>query len=283
MDLTQIKRLVIVAMFSDDELMEQLVLKGGNALDIVHNVVKRGSVDLDFSIAGDFVDLGDTKERLSRALRSTFDSAGLVVFDEQLVPKPKTVSADRADWWGGYLLTFKLIDKEKYRELGGDREQIRRQAHVVGPQLKKTFKVDISRYEYCDGKLETELDDFTIYVYTVEMIAIEKLRAICQQMPEYEPRGHRTSRARDFYDVWKIIVAGVDLTLPKNLQLFRLIFSAKHVPFSWLGRVSEFREFHSQGWAAVADTVVDDDLADFDFYFDNIVEVVSSLQALWEE
>jgi len=31
-------------MFSDDVLMEQLILKGGNARDVVHGLTARGSV-----------------------------------------------------------------------------------------------------------------------------------------------------------------------------------------------------------------------------------------------
>lgn len=37
--LERIKTLAIVAMFSDDDLMERLVLKGGNALDIVYGAL----------------------------------------------------------------------------------------------------------------------------------------------------------------------------------------------------------------------------------------------------
>lgn len=283
MELDQVKRLVIVALFSDDELLEQLVLKGGNALDIVHRVVSRGSVDLDFSIADDFEDLDDTRERLFHALRETFDSVGFVVFDEEFSQRPKEITADRIDWWGGYLLTFKLISKEKHRKLGGVPEEVRRQALVVGPQLRRTFKVDVSRYEYCAKKISTELDDYTIYVYTLEMIAIEKLRAICQQMPDYEPVGNRRARARDFYDVWKILSRGVKLAHQDNLELFRAIFSAKRVPLTLLADVGSFREFHRQDWPAVADTVVDEDLKDFDFYFDDVLEAVSALQSLWKE
>ena len=44
----KIKRLAIIAMFSDDDLMERLVLKGGNALDIVYEIGSRASMDLDF-------------------------------------------------------------------------------------------------------------------------------------------------------------------------------------------------------------------------------------------
>jgi hypothetical protein len=34
MDLDQIRRLVIISIFSDDVLVDRLVLKGGNALEI---------------------------------------------------------------------------------------------------------------------------------------------------------------------------------------------------------------------------------------------------------
>jgi predicted nucleotidyltransferase component of viral defense system len=50
----RIKELVVIAMFSDDELMDRLVLKGGNALDIIHQVSVRASIDVDFSMSDDF-------------------------------------------------------------------------------------------------------------------------------------------------------------------------------------------------------------------------------------
>ena len=46
-DLDRIKRLAIVAMFSDDGLMEKLVLKGGNLLDLVYGISTRASLDVD--------------------------------------------------------------------------------------------------------------------------------------------------------------------------------------------------------------------------------------------
>lgn len=38
--LEKIKRLAITAMFSDDELLDKLVLKGGNAMALIHNCVQ---------------------------------------------------------------------------------------------------------------------------------------------------------------------------------------------------------------------------------------------------
>ena len=49
-----IKRLAIVALVSDDQLMGIIVLKGGNALNIAYDISNRGSVDIDFSIESDF-------------------------------------------------------------------------------------------------------------------------------------------------------------------------------------------------------------------------------------
>lgn len=52
--LKEIRKLVIISLFSDDDLMDIFVLKGGNALDIAHDINSRASVDIDISIESDF-------------------------------------------------------------------------------------------------------------------------------------------------------------------------------------------------------------------------------------
>ncbi|MBW2725754.1 MAG: nucleotidyl transferase AbiEii/AbiGii toxin family protein, partial [Deltaproteobacteria bacterium] len=64
MDLPQIRRLIVAALFSDDELLDLLVLKGGNALQLVHVIVDRASTDLDFSMAADFAGSENASVRL---------------------------------------------------------------------------------------------------------------------------------------------------------------------------------------------------------------------------
>ena len=90
MDFAEVRRLTIVALFSDDILFEQIVLKGGNALSLVHGLSPRTSLDLDFSIDQDFPDLDDTRRRMFRAIRDHFASVGFIVFDESFEPKPKS-------------------------------------------------------------------------------------------------------------------------------------------------------------------------------------------------
>ena len=68
MDFADVRRLTIVALFSDDQLFEQIVLKGGNALNLVYGLSPRTSLDLDFSMESDFTDLDDTRKRVFRAV-----------------------------------------------------------------------------------------------------------------------------------------------------------------------------------------------------------------------
>ncbi len=281
MDLAQIRRLVIVAMFSDDELLARLTLKGGNALNLVYRVGSRVSVDVDLSLEADFPDLKDAERRIFEALKVRFSEVGLTVFDQTMVSRPLIQKAGR-EKFGGYEITFKLMGSEKYHRLS-DSARRQRESIVVGPLNQRSFRVQISTYEYCSGKREIELDDYTISVYTPEMLAIEKLRAICQQMPNYLLRRNQTPRARDFYDIHSVISATqIDLVTPTNLQLARDIFAAKEVPLQLISKICEQREFHRQDWPAV-EVSVSGKLRDFDFYFDFVVEHAQLLKALWEE
>ena len=278
MDFDRIRTLTITALFSDDELFEIIVLKGGNALTLVYGLSSRASLDLDFSIEHDFTEPDRVAARISRALQDRFSGAGLVVFDERFEPRPSTQAEGEMAAWGGYRLAFKLVERERYNALSGDIEAIRREALEIGPAHLRTFTVDFSKFEYCGEKQPAELDDFTIYVYSPAMLAIEKLRAICQQMAEYPLRRTQQRRARDFYDIHQLVVeAGVNVSSVENIELMNRIFAAKRVPVGLLRRVSETREFHRPDWLAVEQTVKGT-LKRFDYYFDFVVNLTEVLE-----
>jgi predicted nucleotidyltransferase component of viral defense system len=278
MDLEKIRRTVIIAMFSDDELAQILVLKGGNALAIVHALAARASIDVDLSIPDTFNDEEDVKQRLFRALRERFDAGGYVVFDESFTFVPERT--DVPAWWGGYEITFKIIERTLYQNL--DLSGQRRQSLPIDTKQSKTFRIEISRNEYCDSKEQRELDGFTVYVNPLAVLALEKLRALCQQMPEYLQRTNKTARARDFYDICTILDQGIDLASPDNLKLCRRIFALKQVPLNLLPRILHHREFHRLDWPAV-EASVSHPVQSFDHYFDRVVAQISRLNTLWVE
>jgi len=285
----KIKTLVVIAMFSDNALMERFVLKGGNALDLIHRVSARASVDIDISIDGDF----SAEERLvlygriEKALRDTFRPEGYQVFDLKLEERPPGLTADVADFWGGYGVEFKLIELNRYEELKEDFEALRRNAAQLGQGSK--FSIDISKHEYTAGKMRFELEGFAVFVYTPEMIVCEKLRAICQQMPEYGPVVKRdragSPRARDFIDIHTLMSARtVDLTTGQNRALLARVFASKRVRLSLLRKVEKYREFHRTNCDAVAATVkAGVTLREFDFYVDFVLDLIEQLEPLGDE
>jgi predicted nucleotidyltransferase component of viral defense system len=279
----EIRKQTIIALFSDDYLFERLVLKGGNAIHIAHKLALRSSLDLDFSLAGDFEDLEEAQRHLFSTLKKHFSAIGFVVFDERFVPKPKIQGHDDRPWWGGYELSFKLISREKHDRLRDRLEKMRMDALPVGPKQERTFSVDLSKNEYTASKITIDFGEYSIPVYTLEMIAAEKLRAICQQMPEYGIKGSGARRARDFYDIHLIVTErGIDLRTVENLALIRNIFEAKRVPLSFLKTISDWREFHRGDWPAVINAV-GGTLQNYDFYFDFVLGLVEQLEPLWIE
>lgn len=288
--LRQIRKLAIIAIFSDDELMNRLVLKGGNALDIAYAMSSRASIDLDFSMSDQFSpeEIVEVERRFKETLDQTFGPIGYTVFDFTFEERPSETTPDMADFWGGYRIEFKIIRTKKYKELGDHPASRRRLAEEVAPSGSKKLRIEISKFEYCESKMQTELDDFTIYVYTPQLIVVEKLRSICQQMPEYGEivkSQSQSPRPKDFLDIWATIEHfRVDLSAEQSGQLVRRSFEAKKVPLTLISKIPESRAYHAAAFDAVKDTVYSGiDLQDFDFYFDYVVRQCEKLKALWIE
>ncbi|MCB0397979.1 MAG: nucleotidyl transferase AbiEii/AbiGii toxin family protein, partial [Flavobacteriales bacterium] len=240
--LDEIKRLVVRALVADELLVGILVLKGGNAIDLAYELSNRGSLDIDFSIASDFTaeELNRIRNQSDHLLNQEFEKVGLKAFDVKFEERPHTVKDEVKDFWGGYLLEFKLSTMENYTQFDS-LDDIRRNALVVGKNNSTKFTVDISKYEYVGKKRPRDIEGATVYVYSPEMLALEKLRALCQQLPAYkEIVLSMTSkpRARDFYDIHNLLTSfDLDFSSSENRHLAHSIFEAKRVPLSFIGHI----------------------------------------------
>ena len=148
----------------------------------------------------------------------------------------------------------------------------------------------LKRNQFLQNKVAKVFDGFTIYVYSPEMICLEKLRAICQQMPEYliaikgNARGN-TPRAKDFYDIYLIIhKLDVDLFNETNIKMCKMIFAIKEVSLHLISNVKNTKDFHKQNFRSLEDSVFDSDkLKAFDFYFDYVVKFCDKLTSLLDK
>jgi predicted nucleotidyltransferase component of viral defense system len=272
-----IKKLVILAIASDDELMEQLVLKGGHAIELVQrrgNKLSRISNDFDFSMEGSFDDdLARVKVRLERTITDTFAEHGLVVFDYDFAIRPSEVSESVKDIWGGYQLSFKVTSPENQAKASGNMDKLRREALPVQSNGSTRIEVDISKFEYVGRKQEFAVDGFRIYIYSPEMIVFEKLRAICQQNPHYAdiiPGYRPRARARDFYDIPMLVDQfKIDPWAPENKMLIEVIFEAKRVPLSYIREIGNHLDIHRGDWQSLLDTLPAlerEEVREFDYY-----------------
>lgn len=280
----EIKKLVVIAMVSDDKLMETLIFKGGSAIDMIYNVSDRASLDIDYSMSESISDeeIEDYKERISKALDSVFSENGYYVFDIKLEKRPKNLDPQLADFWGGFLINFKVVsiaDAEKYDY---DIKMLQPRSIPVGKRNSSTFKIDISSYEYCDQAEDHLFENLTVKVYSKEMIVFEKLRALCQQLPDYREivRQRPRARGRDFYDIYTLMDQfDIDPTSTENIELIKDIFAAKKVPISFIKKLKESKEFHRENFeASLKDTISkDEQVKEFDQCFDFVIDTFGGI------
>jgi hypothetical protein len=280
-----IKEVAVSSMFSDDTLKNIFVLKGGNALNLVYNVISRASLDIDLSMQTtlDDFDIQEVKDRIEKALIKGFRDEGYTIFDYSFNERPQKVLPGVPPFWGGYLIEFKIIEKENYN--AQDILASRKKSITLASDQQRIFSIDISKYEYCDTKIKRDLHGYVIYTYTPEMILFEKLRAICQQTEEYQAifgKSHKSQRARDFFDIYCILeYIKIDLADLSNYKLIRNIFKAKQVPLDLLFVMQKYRELHLAGYDSLRNTVnIKDDLKDFEYYFDYVLDFISKLKSL---
>lgn len=290
--LQEIRKLTIISLFSDDDLMDILVLKGGNALELAYKLNSRASIDIDVSMNKDFEDFGlspeEVLEKLTKRLGETFEESGYKVFDIKLSERPKKKKTVEDLNWGGYQVEFKVIRIEEYSKIGDNIDRLRRESLAVAGD-KKVIKIDISKFEFTTPSEETEFYDYVIKVYTPRMIIFEKLRAICQQMIEYTQivRSSQTPRPRDFFDIYVIkenLEPSLDLSSEENQNMLKEFFNTKQVPIELLGKIkdNEIRDFHAAEYSSLEATVKETDkLKDFSFYHKYVVDLVEEVRPVW--
>lgn len=284
--LRRIRRLAILAMFSDDTLLERLVLKGGNLLDLVYGGSARASVDVDFSMENDFDDRHDGKRRVFTALEATFLENGFKLLDPEFKFEPQNISQDMEDFWGGYQIAFKIIEVDRYHAYKDNPDKLSRIAIKVGQGQSPKFRIDISPYEYCEDKIEFQLDDLKIFGYSPEMFIAEKLRALCQQMKEYARTVHKDEtkpRSRDFLDIQIVSESKqIDWSSSGFHLVVRKVFEKKRVPLQLLSQIPATFDQHANDFQSVLVTVSPDyHLQEFNYYFSYVCEKVKELKVLW--
>ena len=189
-----------------DTLREMLVFKGGTALKKCYFGDYRFSEDLDFSSMGK----AHTGIDMERAMLDACEmAAGLL--DEYA---PVEIACERYT--------------EKDPHPGGQEAFIIR-ARLPWQRLPQTrLMIEISMDENILLSPEERMViheygeplDARLRVYALEEIIAEKMRAILQHVEKLHTRGWSRSRARDYYDLWRVLDAFGDRLNLSGFELF---------------------------------------------------------------
>lgn len=182
---------VLAGISRTDILRDTLVFKGGTCLKKCYFGDYRFSEDLDFSGIGD-VPKGDAMEAAVRqaceTARKLLDEFAPVEIacerytEKEPHPGGQEAFSIRARFpWHRDLHTRVIIETAVDEKVLKPTEH-RRVIHEYGEPF-----------------------DTTVTTYALEEIMAEKLRAILQHMEKLESRGWGRSRARDYYDLWRVL------------------------------------------------------------------------------
>ena len=172
-------------------LGDTLVFKGGTALKKCYFGDYRFSEDLDFS-GLDGVPTGDEMERLvneacETAVRLLDEYAPVEIVCERYTEREPHPGGQEA---------FTIRARLPWQSHPQTRVMI--EVTVDEPVLRPIQRREVI-HEHGEP-LEAE-----VQVYSLEEVIAEKLRAILQQADMFERRGWSRSRARDYYDLWRVL------------------------------------------------------------------------------
>lgn len=201
-----------------DSLNGTLIFKGGTALKKCYFGAYRFSEDLDFSTLG----AAPADDSMEAAMRKTCQAA-TELLDEYA---PVEIGCERH------------TERDPHPE--GQEAFTIRARFPWHRQLHTRVKVEITRDEPILKPPPTrrvlheygEPLEASVRTYALAEIAAEKLRAILQHMEELHVRGWSRSRARDYYDLWRIMGAyGEPLDLSDFVPFLREKCSVRNVSF----------------------------------------------------
>ena len=266
----------IIAIYQSNELSDLLILKGGGAIRLFDGLDSRLSIDADFSTKGAI-----SAEVLYTAINTNvaraFDALGYDVIDLRVERRPKKRRKGFPEKWGGWSCKFKLVDSKH-----GDKTQETRRRNALVPEgaNSSVIELDISEYEFCGKQRKRRLHKTWVKAYSREMLVLEKIRAICQQHPDYPYRQQSKNRARDFYDIYQLTNDINNDFVSRCRRYLKRVFDAKWVSLELLEKLwdDEFVDEIKRGFPQVRDSVKGK-LYDFDVYLEHLRFLVREIQS----
>jgi predicted nucleotidyltransferase component of viral defense system len=181
---------VLVGISRVDALRDTLIFKGGTALKKCYFGDYRFSEDLDFSSVGK----APTGEAMEKSMQEVCVAAARLMEEYAPVEIISGRYTERDPHPGGQE-AFIIRARLPWQRVPHTGAMV--EVSMDEPVIKPVQRLPII-HEY--GEPLTD----QVLVYSLEEIVAEKLRAILQHVEKLQTRGWSRSRARDYYDLWRV-------------------------------------------------------------------------------
>ncbi len=197
--------LIIESIALVPELKNNVVFKGGTALKKMYFGDYRFSQDLDFSVVAEHDYLSAHLGELMKVVCTLATERRQAISNENIIIESAPYFGDRPHPRG--QLAFCIQVKYPWHRSFYTKvyAEFTFQELVVSEPLLKSIIHDYG--DPCEGEL---------YVYSLEEIVAEKIRALLEFAKKLHERGWGRSRVRDYFDIWMILttfVDSIDLTI----------------------------------------------------------------------
>lgn len=182
---------ILAGIASDEEFQNGLIFKGGTALKKCYFGEYRFSEDLDFTARKNISKQNKLEKKILYACKAAAELAQ--------VYSPLELDAERyieKDPHPGKQEAFIIRGKFPWhREF-----LIKAKIEIT---VDEPVKIEPAKKRIIHGY--GEIISQEIAVYSLEEIMAEKMRAVLQHLQKLKQRGWSRSRARDYYDLWRIL------------------------------------------------------------------------------
>ena len=210
---------ILAGISTVETLRDTLAFKGGTALKKCYFGNYRFSEHLDFSSVGK----APTGEAMEEAIRQASNAAAALLDPYAPVEITCERYTERAAHPGGQE-AFTIRARLPWHRTPLTRVIVET---AVDEKVMKPVQKRPVIHEY------GEPFDAQVTVYALEEIVAEKLRAILQHVEHLQEKGWSRSRARDYYDLWRVLKAYRDqMDLSNFAPFLRDKCAVRHVAFN---------------------------------------------------
>ena len=132
--------------------------------------------NLDFSMQSDFQDFAVYENKIKQTLDKTFNEEGYKIIDFKFKKKPQICGEDLMEFWGGYSIDFKVIDKQTYFTIRVIFQNCVYSQMILIRNTKKILQLILVNLNIVQARNLDYVDGLKIYVYSPEMIIFEKIK-----------------------------------------------------------------------------------------------------------